>query len=75
MYGKIFFGSIEAFTTKASFVLLTLLLCCLDLRVFGGIFKSLVEIFIFPKDSYYFYQKLFIFFGFYINPFNALKQH
>lgn len=60
MYAKICFGSIGTFTSKASVVALTFLMCCFYLKVFGGIFKSLIDLFITPDDSFYFQQTFYV---------------
>lgn len=66
MYAKICFGSIGTLGIKFSIVLLTFGYCCVYLKVFGEIFKSLVELFIVPTDKIYFHPTFYMIIIFFV---------
>lgn len=66
MYAKICYGSLGTFTMKTSVVALTFLMGCLFLKVFGGIFQTLVELFVTPNNSFYFHPTFYILVVFFV---------
>lgn len=66
MYAKLCFGSFGTFIIKCSIVAMTFGFCCVYLKVFGGIFKSLIELFVVPNDSIYFKQSFYMIIIFFV---------
>lgn len=60
MYAKICFGSIGTFFMKFSIILIGFGNCCVYLKIFGGIFQSLVNLFVVPSDKFYFHPTFYM---------------